>query len=305
MPTPERVSRKVIRKDGRKRIRLPAIAARPVYGQQDPARSKRPERTMKRMLIALLACVSPLLAQAGGWQYSVSPYLWLPTISLDSSSVGDGGSPVDGSRLDIGPTDYLDALNFALMLSGDMRRDDWVIMADLIYLDFGIDDKDIDLGRPGTGPIAGSYGADLSGSVITLAAGKTFVRNDRYYMDGLAGWRRFGMTFDLAGDLVSGGNIDISKDLEFNDAFVAVNGRYLFGDGDRWSLRYYADIGTGESDMTWQALLGLGYGFGWGDLFVDYRHLDYDFGDVTRLDDVASVFSGPSVGATFRFGSSE
>ena len=260
---------------------------------------------MRKVILALVACVSPLLAQAGDWAYSISPYLWLPTISLDSSNVRDGNSPVDGSGLKIGPTDYLDALNFALMLSGDMRKDDWVIMADLIYLDFGIDDKDIDFLRPGTGPIAGTYRADLSGSIITLASGKTFVRNDRYYMDGLVGWRRFGMSLGLSGDLLSGASIDISYDLEFNDAFVGVNGRYEFGDGGRWSLRFYADIGTGESDMTWQALLGLGYGFGWGDLFVNYRHLDYDFGNATRLAGATSTFSGPSIGGTFRFGSTE
>ena len=260
---------------------------------------------MKRTILASVASVAPLLSQAAGWEYSVSPYLWLPTISLDSSNIGDGGSPIDGSRLDIGPTSYLDALDFALMVSGDMRNDDWVMMADLIYLDFGFDDKDIDLGLPGGGPIAGSYSADLSGSIFTLAGGRTFVRNDRYYMDGLAGWRRFSMTLGLTCDLVSGRAVDFTRELDFNDAFVGIDGRYDLGDGDRWSLRYYADIGTGESDMTWQALLGVGRGFGWGELFFDYRHLDYDFGDASNLDDVASVFSGPSIGATFRFGASE
>ena len=258
---------------------------------------------MKKTIIAVLACIPSFVAKAEGWEYSLSPYVWLPSISLDSSSFSEEGSPIDDSRLEVGPTNYLQALNFALMLAGDMRKDDWVLMGDLIYLDFGIDDKDIDLGRPDTGPIAGSYSADLTGTIITLAGGKTFLRDERFYVDGLVGWRQFGMSFDLAGDLVSGGNVDSGTDLDFNDAFVAVNGRYVFGGGNRWSLRYYADIGTGESDLTWQALLGFGYGFRWGDLFLDYRHLDYDFGDVTRLADVASAVSGPSIGATFRFGS--
>ena len=260
---------------------------------------------MKKKTIALLACMSPLLAQAEGWEFSVSPYLWLPTISLDSSSVSEGDSPIDGSRLKIGPSDYLQALDFALMLAGDMRNGDWAFLGDVIYLDFGIDDKDIDLARPGTGPLAGTYSADLKGSIVTLAGGRTFVRNDSYYLDGLIGWRRFGMSLDVAGDLNSGETFEIETDLDFNDAFVAVNGRYLFGDSGRWALRYYADVGAGESDLTWQAVLGLAYRFGWGDLFVDYRHLDYDFGDTSRLDDLESTFSGPSFGATFRFGSSD
>lgn len=260
---------------------------------------------MKRIVSVLVACASPFLAQAEGWEYSVSPYVWLPSLALQSSSVSEGGSPIDGSELEIGPIDYLDALDFVAMVSGDVRRDDWVIMADFVYVDFGIDDKEIDFGRPGSGPIAGSYGADLSGTIFTLAGGRTLVRNESYSMDGLVGWRRVGLTLGLAGDLLSGDAFDIEKNLDLNDAFVAVNGRYAFGNGDRWSLRYYADIGTGESDMTWQALLGLGYGFSWGDLFVDYRHLDYDFGDVSGLDDLTISLSGPTFGATFRFGASD
>jgi hypothetical protein len=110
----------------------------------------------------------PLIAEARDWEHSVSPWLWLPTISAESPRVSDGSRRVDGSRPDIGPTDYLKALNFALMLTGDMR-------------------KDIDFARPGSGPIAGSYGADLSGSGTTLAAGRTFVTTPNYYLDALVG----------------------------------------------------------------------------------------------------------------------
>jgi hypothetical protein len=255
---------------------------------------------MNKTRVAALLCMAPLLAQADDWEYSVSPYLWLPTISLDSSNVRNPGGPIDGSILDVGPTDYLQALNFAMMLTGDMRKNDWVLMADLIYLDFGIDDKDIDFARPGSGPIAGSYGADLSGSIITFAGGHTFVNKDSYFMDGLVGWRRFAMSLDVSGDLDNGGSFDIRSDLDFNDAFIGINGRYGF-DNDRWSMRYYADIGAGESDLTWQAMLELGYGFDWGDLFFNYRHLDYDFGDAGRFKDLGATFSGPSVGAAFRF----
>jgi hypothetical protein len=178
-------------------------------------------------------------------------------------------------------------------------------MADFVYVDFGIVDKEIDFARPDSGPIAGSYAADLSGTIFTLAGGRTLVRNESYSMDGVVGWRRVGLTLGLAGDLFSGEAFDFEKDLDLNDAFIGVNGRYAFGNGDRWTLRYYADIGTGESDMTWQALLGLAYGFRWGDLFVAYRHLDYDIGDVSGLNDLTISLSGPTFGATFRFGASD
>lgn len=256
---------------------------------------------MRITAVALLACSAPLLAQAEGWEYSVSPYVWLPTLSLESARATDSSGLVDGSRLDIGPTDYLKALDFALMLTGDMRKDDWVFKGDLIYLKFGIDDKDVDFFRPDTGPIAGEYQADLSGAIIALAGGRTLVRTANYHFDGLVGLRRVAMSLDVAGDLDSGGSIDLESDIDVHDAYVAVNGRYAFGEGDRWSLRYYADVGTGESDLTWQAVAGLGYGFGWGDLFINYRHLEYDFGDVRRFEDLNTTFSGPSIGGIFSF----
>jgi len=255
---------------------------------------------MNKTRVAALLCTVPLLAQADGWEYSVSPYLWLPTISLDSSNVRNEGGPIDGSILDIGPTEYLRALNFGLMLQGDMRKNDWVLMGDFIYLDLGIDNRDIDFARPGSGPIAGRYDAGLSGSIITFAGGHTFVNKDRYHVDGLVGWRRMAMSLEVSGDLDSGDSFDIRSDLDFNDAFIGVNGRYGF-DNDRWSMRYYADIGAGESDLTWQAMVEVGYAFDWGVLFVNYRHLDYDFGDAGRFKDLGATFSGPSVGATFRF----
>jgi hypothetical protein len=108
------------------------------------------------------------------------------------------------------------------------------------------------------------------------------------------------MSLDVSGDLKSGGSLRVGSDLDFNDAFVGINGRYAFG-ADRWSLRYYADIGTGESDLTWQAMVGVGYRLSWGELFVNYRHLRYEFGDVKHFRDLSTTFSGPSIGVSFRF----
>jgi len=62
---------------------------------------------------------------------------------------------------------------------------------------------------------------------------------------------------------------------------------------------YYLDAGTGDSDLTWNAMAGLGYGFGWGELLFAYRHLEYDQPDNKLLQDFS--FSGPGFGARFTF----
>lgn len=253
---------------------------------------------MKKHLLTVWLCATPLAAQADSWQYSLSPYLWLPTISVESERLDDAGSAINRLPLEIGPTNYLQALNFGLMLTGDMRKDDWVLLGDLIYLSFGINNNEINILG---GPATTTAKADLRGSILTLSAGRTFARSDNFYTDALLGWRRFAMSLELSIDLLNNGTVrKLDSQLDYNDAFVGINGRYAFSN-DRWSLRYYADIGTGESDVTWQALIGVGYAFGWGELFANYRHLHYAPGDAGPLEDLTNTFSGPSVGVTFRF----
>ena len=46
-------------------------------------------------------------------------------------------------------------------------------------------------------------------------------------------------------------------------------------------------------------MTGLTYSYGWGDLMLVYRHLEYDEGEDGLLDDFS--FSGPAFGARFRF----
>ena len=69
-----------------------------------------------------------------------------------------------------------------------------------------------------------------------------------------------------------------------------------FGDG-KWFMPYYADIGTGSNQWTWQALLGVGYRFGWGELSLVVRSLSYYFDD----DKLDLRMTGPALGATFNF----
>ncbi len=54
-----------------------------------------------------------------------------------------------------------------------------------------------------------------------------------------------------------------------------------------------------ELETTWNAIVGLSYEYGWGDLILAYRHLDYDQ-DSSGLTQGFS-FGGPAVGARFSF----
>jgi len=90
----------------------------------------------------------------------------------------------------------------------------------------------------------------------------------------------------------------IEQDESIVDGIVGVRGEIALGEG-AWSLPFHLDVGTGTSDVTWQAMAGVAYGFGKWDLIGVYRHLAYDLDDDALLKDFS--FSGPAIAARFRF----
>ena len=69
---------------------------------------------------------------------------------------------------------------------------------------------------------------------------------------------------------------------------------------DKWWLNYRFDIGTGDSDLTWNAVAQFGYAYDWGSLVVGYRYLHYDFDSDFKLLKDLDVH-GPLIGALFEF----
>jgi hypothetical protein len=81
------------------------------------------------------------------------------------------------------------------------------------------------------------------------------------------------------------------------DAIIGVRGKVNFT--EHWHLPFHLDIGTGETDFTWQALVGIGYSFTSVDLVAGYRYLQWDFDHSTAIDDLD--YSGPFGGIRIRF----
>jgi hypothetical protein len=73
----------------------------------------------------------------------------------------------------------------------------------------------------------------------------------------------------------------------------------MFGAEQRWFVPYYLDVGTGQSSLTWQAMVGVGYAFGWGSVMGAWRHIDYDMKSGKSIESVS--FDGPGVAVAFRW----
>jgi hypothetical protein len=83
------------------------------------------------------------------------------------------------------------------------------------------------------------------------------------------------------------------------DAIVGLRGRATFGNERSWYIPYYVDIGTGDSNLTWQGMVGLGYSFDSVDIVGVWRYLEYNLGSGTPIESIN--FNGPALGITFRF----
>lgn len=267
-------------------------------------------------LSAVFALLVPLAAPsqeaAARWQYTLTPYIYLPNVdgTLNYSlPPGGAGSPEVG----VGPNNYLENLSLALMFAGEARKGPWSIITDFVYLDFnkeGGSVKSVDFGGSLVGTSANvSTRSSLTGVEWTLAAARTAVQTDRGTLDVLSGFRYFNIEartdWQLSAAVSGPGGTQtfpamgtVSQRAELWDWIVGVRGRVRIGDGP-WFAPYYLDAGWGSSTPTWQAMVGLGYAFKWGDALLTYRHLAYDQSDDKLLQDFR--FSGPALGASFRF----
>jgi hypothetical protein len=255
------------------------------------------DRSRRNLLIigALTLAMSAPAVLAEEWEYGLLIYGWLPSIDghLNYGLPGDGGGiSVDADKI-------LDALQFTFMGSFDARKGRWSAFTDVIYLDLE-GDKSKAVALPG-GSSAVLLDADmeLTGWVWTLGGTYTLWQDQTSHFDLLAGARLLSLETDLH---LSGGGpaqqelkLNESKDLW--DGIVGVKGRWVID--DHWFVPYYADIGTGDTDLTWQFVGGIGYAFDWGDVILDYRYLGYDQGSDKLLDDLA--FGGPMLGVGFHF----
>lgn len=249
---------------------------------------------------------------ADRWTFAVSPYLWLPNVDGTlkyNAPPGASGRP----EVSAGPNDYLENLDFALMLAGEARKGKWSIFTDAVYLDFGKEKsavRSVDFGGSVIGTnLNTSTQTSLKGLQWTLAAGYTAVQTSAVMLDVIAGFRYLGVEVTTDWQLtaaVSGpgagqtfpasGSVSESPDIW--DAIVGVRGRVRLGESP-WFVPYHLDVGTGSSSITWQGLAGIAYAFKWGDAVLAYRHLFYDQSDDKLFQDFS--FSGPALGVSFRF----
>ena len=250
-----------------------------------------------RKTIATLCCAAtlvstPALAETGTsdeWKHSGTIYLWGSGIQGDLRNGGD---------IDISFGDIVSALDFAFMGSLTTRKDKWGFGADVIYLNASVDNSaNIPLSSVPGATVDLKAKVGVKSWVINLLAGYNLVSSEQATLDAVFGARYFSQDshFTLKVNSLSGRTLSDSSAVW--DGVIGVRGELNLN--KKWYLPYYADIGTGQSDNTWQLMGGVGYRYNWGELKLVYRHIEWDLGSDGLVETMS--ISGPAFGATWNF----
>lgn len=220
------------------------------------------------LLGAASLAASPVFAQddPNDWRFAATVYGWFPDIS------GQTNLPVGDSSVDIDIGTILDHLKMTGQGSFEFQKGNWGGYTNLVYLNVGetkSQTRNFEYnGAPLPASVTTDLGFDLKSLFWSLAA--TYQLSDSSVL--LFGTRL--ASFDQDVDWEFNGNFgsvtppprtgNNSTSTDQWDGIIGVKGRMELGEPGKWAIPYHVDVGTGDSDFTYQGVLGLSYGLNWG-----------------------------------------
>ena len=219
------------------------------------------------LLVLCALPVAPAFAQDSGnpsdkWEFLVEPYGWLPDVTVEDKT---------GEEFKLKLHDLLDGAEFAYEVTLGARKNKWTFFLDTIYMDLSWDDHGTAnlIGQP----VRTDVRIDMQVWYVTLVASYAFFETNKTRLEALFGFQflyeDIGFTFDVG---PSGESIE--TDFNALDGLVGLRGATSLS--EKWYLSYYGSIGTGESDLVWNALLGVNRKFRDVTAFAGWRHADFE-----------------------------
>ncbi len=242
------------------------------------------------LCLGYLATV-PMLAHAqetdtdDRWRFKAAIYLW---------GAGIESTTRRGNEIDVSIGDIMDNLDMAFMGAFEARKSKWSLAVDVIYLDVSADKA----GTIRSIGIPANANVDLTAWVLSIQGARNVLDVERATVEILAGARYLDVDSKLTSTLgASGPTLTATQSDSVWDGVIGIKGNVNIT--RKWYLPYYLDVGTGQSDLTWQGAGGVGYSFNWGNVILVYRHMHWDFKSDSLLKDIS--FSGPALGVVFKF----
>jgi len=245
-----------------------------------------PKILLFSILMLAAASVSAEEKSADQWQYDFQVYLWGATIK-NTTVTGDSTVMNFGS--------IISNLDFVVMTTLGARKNKFSMLADVIYMD--LSDTQSRKGEFLGYPVTGKYTVSLNSWVLNLIGGYNLVDSGKDVFDIAAGARYLDLEVESilkVNDLKR----KVGGDNQLWDGVVGFKGRHYYPDG--YYFNYYADVGGGDSKLTWQGVANFAYDYKKFTGIIGYRYLKWDFGHgADVLDDM--VIHGPYVSAKWSF----
>ncbi len=263
--------------------------------QPDPPTS-RLARSLLAAALLTTSSSSALAADAKGpddWHFDALLYGWAAGIGADLQR--SGAAWIGFARL-------VDDLDMAFMGAFGASKDKWRFAADILYMDLSEKDSatlTLPIG-PGI-PASASVRVDLKAWILDPNVQYRFYDADKLQISALAGARYLSIEGDVNRVVRTSSLGQIAGEVGGTkvwwDGVVGVSGQYPLT--KRWYVPFLADVGTGDSRLTWQAGAAVGYRFDSVDAVFGYRHLAWDFKGGAAIEDL--FVTGPYVGVKFSF----
>ena len=242
----------------------------------------------------------------GQWHFDATVYAWVPFIYVTTQlpPIAGGGNPTT----EIQPSQYLKHVEGGALFEGTIRKGDWNLWTDFVFLNLNASPTHTrEIGLPGGDPklsVDRSLDLSLRAAIWTLAPAYTVMNNDIGTLDVMVGLRYTSFRVSIAYEftapptkLMVGGGFWPTR--ESTDGLIGIKGSLRLSRDGKWYLPYEADVGDGDKNWQYNAILGVGYHFRWGDIALAVRNLTYQTTGSQFIEKVR--FTGPVFGATFRW----
>ena len=214
-----------------------------------------------------LTSTQPVATTGTGWHVRTALYGWATALDGDVTLYGNN------VPMDLGFDDIFDKIDFAFMGVVEVGRGKWSVLTDLFYADLSVDNTKGNL----------EFDVELKQFIGNFIVAYNVVDEPCRRFDVFGGARVNSMETDInitRTGLVRATTFNGSASETWVDPIIGV--RYQQGLSERFFFRAVGDIGGFgvSSDLTWQALAGLGYHINEdASVVLGYRGIGTDYED--------------------------
>jgi hypothetical protein len=181
-------------------------------------------------------------AQQDDWEFILTVYGWAAELDFTLPT---------GDEAEISFSDIMKNLDMTFMSAFGVRKDKWTFSTDVLYLDIN------NTSSTNLNALLKLTDIYLKAWIVSPFVSYEIMGNEKGSLQLKVGpryfWLETGLELKTRPPLDPGKTDDSISD-DVWDAVVGISGQFNLA--DRWYIPYHLDIGTGDSDYTWQAVGG-------------------------------------------------